>query len=103
MRRPGTWVALSDNLPDHPSVADLSDPAFRLFISLLCHCSRYLTDGHVTTAIASRYAAPKVIQELLRSGVMVPADRGYQFPDYLRWNRSRATAESLKRGGSADG
>lgn len=49
------WVRLDDLFPDHPKVIGLSDEAFRVFVTSLCYCNRYLTDGLIPQLAAERF------------------------------------------------
>ena len=48
------WVKMDDKLPSNPKVDRLSDGAFRLYVSSLCHCGAYLTDGWIEKKTVAR-------------------------------------------------
>lgn len=96
-KRPGLFISLSVDIDSHPAMVGLSDSAFRLFIDLICHCQRHRTDGHVNSATVAKLYAPKVLDELLRAGVVTRADvgSGYYLPAYLDWHKSKAEIDNL--------
>lgn len=61
------WARLDDNMPEHEKVVELSDGAFRLLVSMICHCARHTTDGHIPKADVPRLMRgyrPKYLTEL---------------------------------------
>lgn len=86
------WVKLDDQFPDHPKVERISDGAFRLHVSALCHAARYLTDGVISderpAKLISRFR-PKYVSELLDAGLWVRQGRGYVIHDFTHWNKTR--------------
>lgn len=109
-RRPGLYLNISQDIDQHPTMNGLSDTAFRMFIDLICHCSRFMTDGHVNSATTSKMYQPKILRELLDAGVVEKAKEGtgYYLPAYLDWHNSKAEIQELaskrrdagKQGGS---
>lgn len=104
-----TWAKFDDNFADHPKVAGLSDGAFRLHVSGICYCARYLTDGQVPAVQVPRLTPafnPKHVRELLRAGVWQLDDETYHIHDYLEWNTPRAkvlAAQAARREGGRKG
>lgn len=87
-----TWANFDDNFADHPKVLALSDGAFRLHTSGILYSARYLTDGVVPATVAARLTPgykPAHLTELVKAGLWLRGDGGYQIHDYLQWNRSR--------------
>jgi hypothetical protein len=96
-----SWVNLDDQMPEHPKVVQLSDAAFRLHISAICYCNRYLTDGVVSASIVRRLVPnfrKSSLSELLQLRVWFStADGdGYEIHDYLQWNSSKAEVQAHK-------
>jgi 5-methylcytosine-specific restriction endonuclease McrA len=87
------WVRIDENAMDHPKVVSLSDGAFRLWVTGLAHCQRFLTDGVITAqAMRSlRAHTAKRRDEILASGLWDRVEDGVQVHDYLEWNDSRQT------------
>lgn len=90
-----TYIKLHDGMPNHPKVRGLSDKAFRAFVSALCYCSQYRTDGEVVTAVARDLGTPAAWRELVAAGLAQTSGRGYTMHDYLEHQRSAAQIEEL--------
>lgn len=92
-----TWVKLDDGFPDHLKVDGLSDPAFRLYVTALCHCARHLTDGYVAADRAPRLV-PRfkkgLADELVTAELWTVAEGGWMVHDYLDFN---PPAEKVKK------
>lgn len=93
-----TYIRLHDGMPDHPKVVGLSDGAFRLYIELLCWCSRHLTDGVVPSAVMVKLGKPKTIKELGAAGLIRTNDPGpgWHIHDYLAHQRSAADVNAAR-------
>lgn len=91
------WVKLDDEMPRHPKVLDLSDRAFRVYITCLCTTSEFLKDGYITAAqMKQAKASPKVVRELLEAGLIHVDGVGYRIHDYLKYNPSREQVEKRR-------
>src|ERR1035437_946615 len=101
-----TWIRLDDTMPAHPKVATISDTAFRLYITSLCHCGQYLTDGVVTVAAIPR-AKPGTVRELLKAGLFDKTKRGIEVHNFLAYQPTaaevRETREKKRAAGAAGG
>src|SRR3990167_8067514 len=95
------WVKLDDSFPDHPKVAEISDAAFRGYITSLCYASRFLTDGFVPSAMAKRFAPAKVINELIERALWEPTELGIRIHDYLQYNPDRESILAKRAADSA--
>ncbi len=86
------WVKLDDNLPDNPKVDQLSDGAFRLYVSGLCYAQRHLTDGNIQDNRVARLT-PRFewdhVNELVESGLWQIKGSGYLIHDFVEWNNTR--------------
>lgn len=93
------FLNVDDNFTEHGKVYALSDGAFRLHVSGLCHCARLMTDGYVIAEKVPNLM-PKFkrsyLTELLATPLWHPVDGGYEIHDYLDWNRSREQIESQR-------
>lgn len=98
------YVGIDVAMPEKPTVAPLSDAAFRLFIEAICYCGRNKTDGYMPKAILRRMGKPAAIRELEQARHIESADDvTWQLPDYLVWNRSREQIEALNAAKSSGG
>lgn len=105
-----SWANLDDAFPKHPKALPLSDAAFRLHVSGICHAAQYELDG-VLHAEAVPLLVPRykraTLEELLRRGTWHDIGQGcgtdycrlgvpesYVIHDYLQWNRSREQIEA---------
>lgn len=113
------WANLDDAFPNHPKNVPLSDAAFRLHVSGVCHAARYLTDGRIqeeTVPLLTPKFRKTALAELLSRGHWHKPGEGcgttdcpsgdpdtYVIHDFLEWNRSRATVESERERKSKGG
>jgi hypothetical protein len=91
-----TWVKLDDRFAGNPKVSELSDAAFRLYVSALCWCSQHETDGVVTRKKAKMLGRQTRIVELVAAGLWHVTDHGYEVHDYLVYNPSRLELEQRR-------
>ena len=78
------YVLLSDDTPGHPQIAPLSDRAFRLHVTALCHCGRYLTDGLIQDARTLHRYSHAAAGELCSVGLWRHLDgHRYEIVNYL--------------------
>lgn len=106
----GKWLKVKSQMPRNEKVCGLSDAAFRLHISTSCWCCDEVNDGkfkaHVPAAMPRAPLGKKLtdaIRELVRSGLWLPTEDGYQINDFLKYNMSRARWEALKAAGREGG
>jgi hypothetical protein len=95
------YAKFDDGFADHPKNRGLSDGAFRLHVTGILHCARWLTDGQVTAEILPdlmRRYRPAYLAELLERGLWreVMADALYEIHDYTQWNDTRAKVEARR-------
>ena len=94
-----TWIKLEDSFPDHPKIAALSDRAFRVHISALCYCGKYLTNGVIPAPIANKICVnngSRIIKRLVEIGLWIRVEGGYEINDYLKYQTSKEQAEMEK-------
>lgn len=90
-----SWFRCDDQLADHPKVMALGDlrrPAIGLWTMCGTYCARHLTDGFVSRQVVAMYAdrdLKKLTDALVKAGLFIPVDGGWQLHDYLDWNPSR--------------
>lgn len=86
------WIKLDDQFPDHPKVDGLSDGAFRLHVSGLCHAGRYLTDGFIGDDRPPRLVAkyrPSYLRELIDGCLWMPTEGGYMIHEFTTYQKTR--------------
>ncbi len=91
------WARLDDGFFCHPKVTELAElnaPAGFLHIRAISYCTKYLTDGWVTSsALASlvpdEAARKEQIKALLEVGLWYSEDGKYAIHDFLDWNPSK--------------
>lgn len=92
------WVRLDDGFAEHPKVEEVGPLAGFLHIAALCYCNRNLTDGFIpasrVTKLADVPAVRKHAQALVRVGMWLEVDGGYQVHDYLEYQPSKAKVEA---------
>lgn len=82
-----TWIRLDDDMPAHPKIILLSDAAWRLHVTGICHAGHYLTDGRVNAMQALPGVRPRAAEELVKAGLWIPdPDGGWMIHDYLDYN-----------------
>lgn len=97
------YAKFDDGFADHTKHKGLSDGAFRLHVSGILHCSRWLTDGHIVADdipdLMRRTYRPKYLAELVERGIWLELMPGalYEVRDYLQWNDSRAKVEARRK------
>ena len=88
-----TWARFDDGFPGHRKVRRLTDGAYRLHTTAICHCAHDLTDGLVTPEdiedMPSIRQAEKRIIELIRRDLWSVVPDGWMIHDYLDYNPSR--------------
>lgn len=101
------WVRLDHEMDRHPKVMEAGPLAFAMYVSALCYCNRYLTDGFVRAKVAPTLGnVPRPaqrIRELLDAGLWDKAEGGYQVHDYLDYQASAAEIRGLQAKRSAAG
>jgi hypothetical protein len=100
-----TWAKLDDNFYQHPKVIGLSDKAFRLYVASICFASANRTDGEIPRAALPMIGGTtKLASELTGVALWDTTSRdGWAVHDYLKYNRSKETIESLSESRRAGG
>lgn len=90
------WVAIDDNMPDHPKFLRAGPHAQLLFINALTYASRQLTDGFIPAEVVPRLVVwpdatdnASLAVRLVEVGLWEDADGGYQIHDYHDYQFSR--------------
>lgn len=96
-------IRIANTAPEHPKIAGLSDAAFRLWIEVLCWCSRQEKDGLVPESVMKRLGRPRVVTELVKAEVLHEAMGSYLVHDYLEHQRSAEEIASFRASKSESG
>lgn len=93
------WFKLDDSTYDHPKIVQLSDGAFRLWVTAGLYCARHLTDGQVSEAtLRVLRAKAKHCDELWVAGLWHRnPDGGYDFHDWSDYQPSRAEVQVRRK------
>jgi hypothetical protein len=90
-----SWLKLDDGFAEHPKVLALSDAALRLHLRAMCWVARQETDGAIPpAALREFHTKPKLVAELVASGLWETTDVGHAIHDYLTYNPSKAKLEA---------
>lgn len=88
------WVRFDDTYPVNRKVGGLSDAAFRLHTEAIFWCARELTDGRIARdelkQVSGIARADRHVPELVRRGVWVETDQGWEIHDYLEYQPTKA-------------
>lgn len=91
------WVRFDDQFPLHRKVQPLSDAAYRLHSEAIHWCARNKTDGFVPAedvSVVSTVRRPsKFIPELVKRGLWIEVDDGWEIHDFLEYQPSKAKVE----------
>ena len=99
------WVKIDDQMPNDPEIDELSDGAFRLYVSALCYCQAELTDGYITASKLKRLVPnykPSQLRELTgptlhpEGPIFAPIDDGYIIRNFTKYNKTRAHWEKRR-------
>ncbi|WP_144627593.1 hypothetical protein [Arthrobacter woluwensis] len=98
---PRPFIAVHDDIVNHPKIEALSDPAFRHLIRLWGYANKFKTDG-IITELKAKEKGLKVFKELTTAAwpgaepLLKPLGDGrWECHDYLRHNRSAAELQEL--------
>jgi hypothetical protein len=87
---------VDDGFGQHPKTVGISLEAVGVWTLAGCWCARYLTDGYIPTKVLHQLCGPRrrAIEELVDRRLLCPQAGGYQFVDWLDYQRSREQIES---------
>ena len=82
------WVRLDEHMPDHPKLINLSDRAFRVYITSLCYAAECKSPGTLLKVIARRLnASHATLRQLIDAGLWSDGGDHYVLEDYGRHHR----------------
>jgi hypothetical protein len=88
-----TWVRFDDQFTIHRKVSSLSDAAYRLHTEGIFWAARNLTDGRIARdelRSVSRGKPETHAAELVKRGLWLETDDGWEIHDYLSYQPSRS-------------
>lgn len=88
-----TWVKVDDRFPQNPKVLAAGKAAAWAYLCGLCYASQHLTDGHLPDKATPAFAGKRDVERLVRAGLWIPVEGGYQIHDYLEHQPSREQHE----------
>lgn len=91
-------IRLDHTMPENPKIVGLTDAAFRLFIECLCWCSRQESDGVIPKPAMKRLGRPRVVAELVATGLIHDLGDTFEVHDYLAHQRSSAEIAAFRAG-----
>jgi hypothetical protein len=106
-----TWVRFDDQFTIHRKVSSLSDAAYRLHTEAIFWCARNLTDGRIARdelrSVSGIGKPDGHAAELVRRGLWLETDDGWEVHDYLSYQPSRSKVlhdrELKRKAGHAGG
>lgn len=89
------WLKVDDKLPRNPKIIAGDVETSWYYVCALTHCAEQMTDGFIADAavpvIAPHVQDPRsVADRCCQLGMFRRVDAGYEVPDYLEFNPSRA-------------
>jgi len=93
------WLFLDDHFGEDPRLLLVGPAAAWMHTQAMSYSARLLTDGHISEPVA-RSLSPKwksLAIALEAQGIWIRVDGGWNLPDFLRWNKTRADVEAGRR------
>lgn len=94
-----TWFYVDDKFWSHPKTIGISLSAVGVWTLAGSWCASHLTDGYIPADalhMVCRRNTSKPVQELVDRCLWTPAGDGWQFVDWLQWQKSRETIEGKR-------
>lgn len=94
-----TWFYVDDNFSTHPKCIGISMEAVGVWTMAGTWCARHLTDGYIPADALPMVCGRKVnraAQELVNRTLWTPTGDGWQFVDWLQWQKPRAEIEAKR-------
>ena len=86
---------VNDGFGQHPKTVGLSLEAVGLWTLAGAWSMRYLTDGYIPTeAMRSISTRRQPLQDLIDRNLLQPSNGGYQFVDWIQYQRTRDQIEA---------
>jgi hypothetical protein len=94
-----SWFKLDDATYDHPKIVQVSDGAFRLWVTAGLYCAKHLTDGIISPGtLKVLQAKSRHCDELWSAGLWerIP-EGGYRFHDWDHYQPTRLQVIERRR------
>jgi hypothetical protein len=95
-----TWFAVDDKFWSHPKTIGISLSAVGVWTLAGSWCSAHLTDGYIPEdallMVCRNKATRRPIQELLDRNLWTVAGDGFQFVDWMQWQRSKTEIQAKR-------
>ncbi|MFM8155424.1 MAG: hypothetical protein ACKOAF_05015 [Actinomycetes bacterium] len=89
-----TWFKVDDKFWSHKKTRTLTDAAVALWVRAGSYCGDHLTDGVVEHGDVEFVGGSKAAaEELVRAGLWLEHDRGYEFHDWDNYQPTRSKVE----------
>lgn len=92
-----TWFKVDDNLAFHPKTIAAGNAAMGLWVRAGSWAAQQLTDGYVPTDLARNIGTVAQADALIRSGLWLPSEAGYDFHEWAAPGRQPTRAAVEKR------
>lgn len=94
------WFRVDDNLAFHPKAMAAGNAAMGLWVRAGSWASQQLTDGHVPEDVAKALGSKQEVTRLVRAGLWVPAEAGFEFHEFAERNPTRDEVEQRRKNGA---
>jgi hypothetical protein len=84
------WFKVDDGFHSHPKTLRAGTAAAGLYVRCGSYSAQHLTDGFVPAEVAAQYGSPEWARRLVVVDYWRVVAGGYQMPDYLDYNPSKA-------------
>lgn len=100
MKMPGPYVPLDVNYDSDPAIIAAGEDAEVLFVRSLSYSKRSYSDGFVPDFQLPRFGLKRIgerVAALVREGVWLPVDGGFQIRSWARWNETSVEMEQKRQ------
>jgi hypothetical protein len=95
------WFRLDDSFHSHPKVIAAGNESIGLYVRCGTYAAEHLTDGFIPEHVALLYGSPALAESLVRTKLWRRTRGGWQMPDYLAYNPSKADVERDRKAAAA--
>lgn len=84
-----TWFKVDDCFALHPKAMSAGNAAIGMWVRAGAWSAQQLTDGFIPDTIIGTLGGKPLARRLVKAGLWVPMDGGYQFHDWGDWQPTR--------------